>query len=258
MTCVVKSTGGGVRQEVRIVAASVGILNEGHLHAALKEQYAEPGDLIEAAVDGYSVDVLRGGLIIEIQTANFSKIARKIRDLVARRRVRLVHPIPRDRWIIRTPQKRGGTATRRKSPLHLGAIDVFRELVSFPELAAHENFELDVVLTEEEWVWRFDGRRRWRQRGWSLVERRLLQVYETVPLRNSADYSAMLPVDLPGEFLTSDLAQAIRRPRRVAQQMAYCLRSGGCIDKVGSRGNAALYATTPRVPALYRSLVRRA
>jgi hypothetical protein len=185
--------------------------------------------------------VLRDGLVIEIQTANFAKIARKMRDLVARHRVRLVHPIPRDRWVIRMPQKKGGVATRRKSPLHLAAIDVFRELVSFPELVTHENFELDVALTEEEWWWRFDGRRRWRQRGWSLVERRLLQVYETVPLRCVDDYAALLPAALPGEFLTSDLAQAIRRPRRVAQQMAYCLRGGGCIEKTGSRGNAALY-----------------
>jgi hypothetical protein len=224
--------------------ASVGILNEGHLHASLRARYVEPGDEIEAAVDGYIVDILRDGLIIEVQTASFAKIARKLRDLVQRRRVRLVHPVPRDLWIVKTATQPGGEATRRKSPSHLGAIDVFRELVSFPELIAHENFTLDVVLTEEEAVWRFDGRKGWRRRGWVIVERRLLQVYETVALRTSADYLSLIPAELPGEFLTSDLAQALRRTRRVAQKIAYCLHKGGCIEKVGARGKANVYART--------------
>jgi hypothetical protein len=223
------------------VSASVGILNEGHLHASLRARYAEPGDQLEAAVDGYIVDILRDGLIIEVQTASFSKIARKLRDLVRRHSVRLVHPVPRDLWIVKTPQQPGGEVTRRRSPNHLGAIDVFRELVSFPELIADENFALDVVLTEEETVWRFDGRKGWRRRGWVIVERRLLQVYETVSLRTSADYASLIPPALPGEFLTSDLAQAIGRPRRVAQRVAYCLHHGGCIEKVGARGNAIVY-----------------
>jgi hypothetical protein len=169
-----------------------------------------------------------------------------MRDLVTRYRMRLVHPIPRDRWIVKMPQRPGDPMTRRKSPNHLGAVDVFRELVSFPELIAHDNFELDVVLTAEESVWRFDGRRGWRRRGWVTIERRLLDVYETVQLRETADYASMIPVRLPGEFLTSDLADAIARPRAVAQQVAYCLRNGRLIEKVGSRGNAVLYAKTCR------------
>ena len=72
---------------------AIGTLNEGPIHAALKASYAEPGDVLEASVDGYVVDILRGDLIVEIQTAGFSAIARKLRDLVARHRVRLVHPV---------------------------------------------------------------------------------------------------------------------------------------------------------------------
>jgi hypothetical protein len=221
--------------------ASVGVLNEGHLHSSLKARYLQAGDQTEAAVDGYIVDILRDGLIIEIQTANFSKIARKLRDLVTRHRVRLVYPIPRDRWIVKMPQRPGDRATRRKSPKHLDAIDFFAELVSFPQLMTHPNFELDIVLIEEETLWRFEGRRRWRRRGWAAVERRLLTIYETVPLRDTADYIAMIPT-LPQTFLTSDLASVLGRPRHVAQKVAYCLRNGGLIEKVGSRGNAIVYA----------------
>lgn len=226
------------------VPVSVGLLNEGHLHASLRARYVGPGDRVEVRVDGYIVDVLRADTIVEVQTANFSAIARKVRDLVTRHRVRLVYPVPHERWIVKLPQQPGDAATRRKSPKHPAAIDVFCELVSFPELIGHPNFELDVALVREETVWRHEGggRRAWRRRGWVTIERRLLDVVETLPLRAVGDYAALLPASLPAEFLTSDLALAIRRPRRVAQQVAYCLRHAGCIEKVGARGNAAVYA----------------
>jgi hypothetical protein len=224
------------------MSASIGLLNEGHLHASLRALYLEPGDQVEVAVDGYIVDIHRGDLIVEIQTANFSAIARKMRDLVTRHRVRLVYPVPRDRWIVKMARTTRDVATRRKSPKHADATDVFSELVSFPELIAHENFQLDVVLTEEETVWRFDDRKRWRRRGWVTVERRLLKVYDTVSLHGRADYVSMIPIGLPDEFLTSDLANQLRRPRHMAQKVAYCLRNCGLIEKVGSRGNAIVYA----------------
>lgn len=224
------------------IAASIGNLNEGHLHAALRAHYIEPGDLTEAPVDGYIVDILRDGLIIEVQTGSFAKIARKMRDLVSRYRVRLVHPVPRDRWIVKLPQTAGDAPTRRRSPKRHAVTDAFSELVSFPELITHENFALDVVLIGEETVWRYESPKRWRRRGWVTVERRLLEVHETVSLRTPADYAALLPPGLPDAFATADLAAAIGRPRRVAQQFAYCLRKGGCIEQVGARGNARLYA----------------
>jgi hypothetical protein len=213
---------------------------------------------MEARVDGYIVDIHRGDEIVEIQTANFSAIARKIRDLVTRHRVLLVHPVPRDRWIVKMPQKPGDGITRRKSPSHLGAIDVFSELVSFPELIGHPNFALDIPVIEEETLWSFAGRGRWRKRGWAMLERRLVTVYETVSLRHRGDYTSMIPSGLPTEFLTSDLADHLGRPRYIAQKVAYCLRNGGLIEKVGSRGNAILYAKcAPPAESKLRSPRRR-
>ena len=232
----------GVPYAGRLRVVSIGLLREGHLHASLKALYLEPGDESEVPVDGYIVDIHRGALIIEVQTGNFSAIARKIRSLVERHQVRLVFPVPRDRWIVKMPQRAGDAVTRRKSPKHQGVVDVFSELVSFPELISHQNFEVDVVLTEEESVWRFDSPRRWRRRGWVMVERRLLRVYETVSLRSLHDYLSVMPIGLPVEFVTSDLAHGLGRPRPLAQKVAYCLKRSGLIEKVGSQGNAIVYA----------------
>ena len=51
---------------------SIGSLNEKQLHAALKEWYRDAGDGVEVEVDGFVVDLVRDGLLIEIQTRGFS------------------------------------------------------------------------------------------------------------------------------------------------------------------------------------------
>jgi hypothetical protein len=226
----------------------IGTLREGHLHASLKEHYVEAGDRVEALVGGYVVDILRGDLVIEVQTANFSRIAAKIRDIVSRHPVRIVHPIAQELWLVKAPREVGGQPSRRRSPLRKGVADVFEQLVSFPELITHENFQLDVVVTREEELRVFDSRRRWRRRHWATVERRLLEVIETVSLRGAADFMALIPPGLPEEFLTSDLAVALGRPRHLARKVAYCLRNCGLIEPVGRRGNAVVYSRTPATP----------
>ncbi|HHX43666.1 MAG TPA: hypothetical protein GX714_06730, partial [Chloroflexi bacterium] len=80
---------------------SIGTHRETSLHAALKAWYAEEGDQIEAVVDGYVIDVVRGDLLIEIQTRGFAALTAKLTELLQSHSVRLVHPIARERWIVR-------------------------------------------------------------------------------------------------------------------------------------------------------------
>lgn len=223
------------------VAAAIGTLNESPLHAALKQHYAQPGDRLEAEVDGYLIDIQRDGLLIEIQTANFAKIARKMRDLSERHRVRLVYPVAQARWIVKL-SRNGVWDSRRRSPKRAGVEELFTELVSFPELIAHPNFELEVLLTHEDELRRFDPTRRWRRRGWVTVERRLLDVKEARLIRSPDDLLGIVSSDVPSPFLTSDLAQSIGRSRALAQKAAYCLRKCGAIEQVGKEGNALLYS----------------
>jgi hypothetical protein len=210
------------------------------MHAALKQWYAQPGDLCEVLVDGYVIDIRRGELLIEIQTGNFSALKKKISTLVSEHPVRLVYPIPREKWIIKTP-KDGGEPQRRKSPKRGSVEELFKQLVSFPELLAQPNFSLEVLLIQEEEIRRFDGRRRWRRRGWVTEERRLLGVVAQQRFETPADVWALIPDELPPTFTTTDLAKAMGRPRRLAQQAAYCLRKMGVITSVGKQGRSVAY-----------------
>jgi hypothetical protein len=215
--------------------------NEKSLHAALKEWYAQPGDHIEVPVDGFIVDIVRGDLLIEIQTRNFAGIKAKLLTLTARYPVRLVHPIAREKWIVKLAQDGRGTRDRRKSPKRGSFVHVFWELVSFPTLLNEPDFSLDALLIREEEVRKHDPRRRWRRRGWVTHERRLLEVVEQRLFETPAEIATLLPPNLNSPFTTSDLASNLGQPRRLAQRMAYCLREMGEITPVGKRGNAILY-----------------
>ena len=160
------------------------------------------------------------------------------------RQVRIVFPIPVEKWIVKVDAD-GVVLSRRRSPRHGSPIDVFAELVSFPELISHPNLELEVVLiNEEEYRYETPGRS-WRRHGWSILERRLLEVVETLPLGQLEHLTALLPAGLPELFTTADLAAALGHPRRVAQQMAYCLRKAGAIVAVGRLSQAVIYRVGP-------------
>jgi hypothetical protein len=221
--------------------SSIGLLNEKPLHAALKQWYAQPDDRFEVPVDGFVIDIVRDDLLIEIQTGNFSTVKQKLVDLVTRHPVRLVYPIAREKWIVKLARDGKGQSNRRKSPKRGRIEEMFRELVSFPELLLERNFSLEVLFIQEEEVRRYDGRRGWRRGGWVTEERRLLAVVERRLFERAKDVSALMPRELPGQFTTSDLAQVMGIQRWLAQKMAYCLREMGEIVPVGKRGRSILY-----------------
>ncbi len=220
---------------------TIGTLNEKPLHEALKRWYAHTGDRFEVPVDSSVVDIVRGDMLIEIQTRNFSAIKRKLKKLLEIHRVRLVYPIPREKWIVKLRESGGSAFSRRRSPKHGMYAHVFEELVRLPDLCMNPKFSLEILLTEEEEVRRYDGVRGWRRGGWVTEERRLLRVVETRVLAASTDLMDFVPEDLVEPFSVTELAAAGEYPRRLAQKIAYCLRATGGLAAVGKRGNAVLY-----------------
>lgn len=218
----------------------VGTLREKPLHAALKRWYFRDGDRFEVPVDGFVIDLVRGATLVEIQTTGFSSMARKLGRLLDDHQVRLVHPIPVETRILKVDPE-GEVISRRRSPRHGTAIDLFAELVSFPELVDNPNLTIEVVLTREDQVRRHDPDRAWRRKGWVIEERRLVEVADHVVFRSPADLLTLVPADLPEQFTTADLADHLGCRRRLAQQMAYCLRRLDLVEMVDKRGNAIVY-----------------
>ena len=108
------------------------MLREGPLHAALKTWLARPGDEFEVRVDGYVIDLVRAdGELVEVQTGGFSPLRGKLDALLDRHRMRIVHPIPARRRIVRVDED-GEVLSERPSPKKPGAALIFEGLVSSP------------------------------------------------------------------------------------------------------------------------------
>jgi hypothetical protein len=224
--------------------SGIGTLQERSLHAALKTWYAQPGDEFEVRVDGSIIDIVRGSLLIEIQTRGFVALKRKLNKLIVNHPVRLVYPLAREKWIVRLAADGVTQLSRRRSPKRGRVEQVFAELVNIPRLIQHPNFTLEVLFVQEEEVWTPTpaGRRRsWRNKGWVRHDRRLVSVVDRALFQTPADFQALLPAGLPRQFTSHDVAAMLHVKTPLAQQMTYCLREMVVIQLAGKRGRLLLY-----------------
>jgi hypothetical protein len=220
---------------------SIGVLNEGPLHAALKATYAANGGEAEVPVETFVADAVRNGVMYEIQTGSFSGLARKMKALADVGPVVLVHPIARNTAIVKQPDDATVKPEVRQSPKHGAHVHIVNELVYLPTMLNHPNFSVEVVLTEEREMRRYDRNKNRRRGGWRVVERQLLEVGEGVRLNAMADLYDFLRHDRLEPFGTKELAQALEQPLAIAQKMAYCLRHAGVTEIAGKIGNALQY-----------------
>ncbi len=211
-------------------------MTEYSLHSEIKDWYKVSGDELEVKVEGFIVDIVRGKLLIEIQTGNFSAIKDKLIELLLNNQVRLVYPIAKLKWIVHVSRS-GEFVTRRKSPKKGKLIDVFNELIHTPSLIKNTNFSLEVLLIEEEELRCKDGRGSWRRRGVSVKNRKLLKVFDRIVFENSQNFQEFLPKDLDGYFTNKVLALKRGISIKLAQKITYCLRKMGVISIAGKKGN---------------------
>jgi hypothetical protein len=224
-------------------SSGIGTLGEYSLHADLKRWYAQEGDRLEVNVDGFIVDVMRGELLVEIQTRNFSGIKRKLAQLADIHPLRLVYPIAREKWIVRVGRDGKKVLSRRRSPKRGRLLDLFDELVHIPSLLREPTVSFEALLIEEEVVRRDDGRGSWWRRGVSTLDRRLIRVISRHVFEGPQDYGQFLPEGMSGPFTTKDLARSLDATQGIAQKIAYTLREMGTLKVAGKKGNAILYST---------------
>lgn len=219
----------------------INTFGESSLHAELKQWYAQPGDRLEAPVDGHIIDLVRDPLLIEIQTGNFSNLKKKLLTLLPNHRVHIVYPLPETRWITKLDGSGSRQISRRRSPKRGHILHIFGHLLYIHEYLLHPNFSLEVLMIEDEDLRIDDGKGSWRRRGVSIMDRRLLSVNDSIVFRHKSDYLSVLPEGLPEEFTTAELSKAAAQTKAIAQKTAYTLKKMNIITMTGKRGNAYLY-----------------
>ena len=218
----------------------IGTLHESSLHAALKQWYKEPFDQLEMPIDNFIIDIVRNTLLIEIQTKNFSMIRKKLERLIQNHKVRLVHPIIQDKWIINLDSQ-WKKVRRRLSPKHNSYIDIFNELIRIPHIVSHPNFSIEAILIQIEEIRKIDDKGSWRKNGWSIYDQKLVRIIDRKKFCNPNDFHMLIPYNLSFPFTNLDLARSLKKSIGLARKMSYCLRKMGVFKIIGKKGKAFLF-----------------
>jgi hypothetical protein len=220
---------------------------ETSLHRDLKALYAGDDAQFEVSLDGFRIDAVSGGRLVEIQHGSLATIRDKVRTLLETHRVVVVKPIVVQKLLVKRASKDGPVASRRTSPKRGTILDLFDELVHFTRVFPHPGLTLEVPLVDVE-EWRYPGhgrRRRWRADDHQVEDQKLVAVHHTYQFRTAADLVRLIFCPLPKPFHTGQLAEALHTRRWVAQRIAYCLRKMGAVCAVGKLGNTRLYQLGP-------------
>lgn len=219
----------------------IGMENESSLHSSVKKWYYKPGDRLEVRVDGFIADIVRDDLIIEIQTKNFSAIRKKLYYLIRNHSVKLVYPIPEEKFIVKLSPSSDEVLSRRRSPKKGKYFNLFDELVRMPEIINHDNFNLEILMIVEEDIFRQDGRGSWRRRGDSAVDKKLLSVTGCMEFKEKSDFLMFLPDTLPEVFTNKIHSKVLGCQLSVSRKITYCLRKMGLLKEVGKKGNELIF-----------------
>ena len=220
------------------------MLREGPLHASIKDWCARPGDRAEVRIERWVIDLVRAdGELVEVQTGGFGPLGPKLDALLDGHRMRIVHPVPAERRILRVDDD-GEVVRERRSPRMPGAaIAVLDKLVAFPSLLAHPHLTVEVLLCQK--APRpphrnpFGARRRGRDPGQELVE--VLDSISTRSPRRRAGAAARVAAQraLPPRRTSSRVRCSARARSRAALHLP--LGGRACHRRPPNRRRAPLY-----------------
>ena len=192
--------------------------NETDVHRTLKHLYAlEYNGTTEVPTGNWICDIVtETGDVIEIQTANVSKLAPKTQDLLAAgKKVTIVRPIISEKTI-ETYAPDGALIGRRKSPKKQTIYAILRDLTGIYPLLLHDHFTLEVpfiTITEQRRKTatpvQLANKSRRFLKNWIPQEKKLTAIIRKERYQTKADYLTLIPPTVPTEFTAAELQNAI-------------------------------------------------
>ncbi|MGN0587295.1 MAG: hypothetical protein ACI4JF_08420 [Oscillospiraceae bacterium] len=232
------------------VRAGIGTYGEKTVHSVLKNYFEPCADGHEQKIGGYVADIVGEDGIIEIQTAGFDKLRRKLDSFLSVCRVTVVHPIPRRRWLISIDPETGARGRRRKSPKTGTPYDIFPELYKIKPMLTNDRLSICIVMLDME-EYRCppetNGLRRGRRKGYTRYDRIPLSIEEEIHLDNIYDWLYFIPNGLTEEYTSSDFARAAKISAGSARLALNILTEVGAVQRIGKTGNSILYRTAVSV-----------
>lgn len=220
----------------------VGTLSEKYLHALLKNYYEANKSFHEVKIERFTADICRGNEIIEIQTRQLNRLREKLEAyMLLGYNVRVVYPIPRQRWLVWVDNETGETTKRRKSPKIGSFFSSFFELYKIKYFLDWDKLTIELLLFDAEEYRNLDGYGKHRKYRSTRLEMMPLAFVDSLTLESPKDYMAFIPDNLPSIFKSSDYAKAMNTDLSYANTALNILNYLGVTQKCGRDGRAYLY-----------------
>ena len=221
----------------------IGTLSEKTLHAVVKN-YMEPNeDYHEVPLEGYVADIFKDGEVVEIQTAHFNVLRRKLDKFLPLYKVTIVYPIPATKWVIWVDPETGLEVSKRKSPKKGSQYQAFRELYRIKTYLSHPNLRILFLFMDVEETKILDGWSNDKKRGATKYDRVPVELVDEMLFERIEDYRMMIPLEL-SEFTSKEYAKCAKIPVAHAQTALNIFHYLNLVERVGKRGNAYVYEVT--------------
>jgi len=214
--------------------------NEYDLHNSLKSKIAGSEGLTECKIAGKIVDVFLNNQIIEIQTANFSSLRKKLQMLINLYPIKLVYPLVREKRVT-TIDEDGEIIRSRKSSKQGKFIEIFDELIYITDLFLTPGFTFEIIQVDIEEIRADDGKGSWRRKGISIKNRILKESYPGRIIRNPFDLFLMLNLDKIDQIDSKNLSEFLKIKIYLARKVLYFFRHTGVIQPAAKKGNRIIY-----------------
>ncbi len=219
----------------------IGTYAEKSVHAIFKNYYEPDEDKQEIPIENFIADIYNGREIIEIQTRQMNKMRDKLSAFLPLCPVTIVHPVPRQKWLIWIDEESGEMSTRRKSPRCGNPYDAFPELYKIKMFLKHPNLRIQIAMMDVEEYRLLNGWSRDKKKGSSRYDRIPLKLTEVVAIERPEDYLQFVPASLEEAFTTRDFAKEAHISQGLAGTVLNILNYAEVIERVGKKGNYYLY-----------------
>ncbi|MBQ8614480.1 MAG: HAD-IIB family hydrolase [Ruminiclostridium sp.] len=218
--------------------STIGTLNEKTIHNALKCYYCDEISH-EARIGDFYADAAGENGIIEIQTANFLKLNKKLSKMLRVCHVTVVYPFEK---LVHnfSVNEQTGEVISSSNKTNNSYSKFFLELYRIKAFLTNPNLTICMAQLEINKKTYYKDNRRIRYKG---IPREKIPVryIKEIRLDNKEDYMQFIPDGLPEQFTKKDLGKLCRTtdPSIMLEILEYV----GVVKRVGKKGNAILYST---------------
>lgn len=228
-------------------ATGIGTYREKTVHKVLK-YFCEPDETFhEIPLGEYIADIKKDNKIIEIQTAGFGAIKKRLDFFLQSNEVTVVYPIVGKKHLVWVDPETGENAPPVKSPAKGNALHILPELLRLGDLFGNGALTIKCALLEVTEYKLLDGWGNGGKRGAHRLDRVPSGLTDIVSVSNSDDVRRLLCFKSGERFSSKELAKACgfshKSTRRVSLSLRF-LKNIKIIEPDSKKGNAIIYRVT--------------